>query len=63
MPITKREAARVLADAHFRIEDVWYLSVVTVTLQAATSLFLVLREFRRKFGDAAGTVIGEIVEI
>ena len=48
---------------HFRIEDVWYLSVFTVTLQAATSLFLVAREFRRKFGDAAGTVIGEIVEI
>jgi len=48
---------------HFRIEDVWYLSVVSVTLQAATSFFLVLREFRRKFGDAADTVIGEIVEI
>lgn len=48
---------------HFRIEDVWYLSVVTVTLQAATSLFLVQREFRRKFGDAAGAVLGEIVEI
>ncbi len=48
---------------HFRIEDVWYLSVVTVTLQAATSLFLVQREFRRKFGDASRTVIGEIVEI
>jgi putative MATE family efflux protein len=48
---------------HFRIEDVWYLSVFTVTLQAATSLFLVQREFRRKFGDAAGAVIGEIVEI
>jgi putative MATE family efflux protein len=48
---------------HFRIEDVWYLSVVTVTLQAATSIFLVLREFRRKFGDAAGSVLGKVVEI
>lgn len=32
----------------FRIEDMWYLSVATVTLQAATSLFLVAREFRRR---------------
>ena len=48
---------------HFRIEDVWYLSVVTVTLQAATSLFLVQREFRRKFGDSADRVLREIVEI
>ena len=48
---------------HFRIEDVWYLSVVTVALQAATSLFLVFREFRHKFGDGAGTVIGKAVEI
>jgi putative MATE family efflux protein len=47
----------------FRIEDVWYLSVATVTLQAATSLFLVLREFRRKFGAAAGRVIAEIAEV
>lgn len=46
---------------HFRIEDVWYLSVVTVTLQAATSLFLVMREFRRKFGNAP--VIGPALEI
>ena len=46
---------------HFRIEDVWYLSVVTVTLQAGTSLYLVLREFRRKFGDRA--VIGNALEI
>jgi putative MATE family efflux protein len=48
---------------HFRIEDVWYLSVATVTLQAATSLFLVQREFRRKFGDSADRVLREIVEI
>lgn len=33
---------------HYRIEDLWYLSVVTVALQAATSLFLLWREFRRK---------------
>ena len=31
---------------NFQIQDVWYLSVVTVTLQAATSLLLVARELR-----------------
>jgi putative MATE family efflux protein len=38
---------------HFRIEDVWYLSVATVALQAATSLLLVAREFRRRLPQAA----------
>jgi len=47
----------------FRIEDVWYLSVASVTLQAVTSLLLVLREFRRKFGTEAGTVLTETAEI
>ena len=32
----------------FRIEQVWYLSVVTVALQAVTSLLLIRREFRRR---------------
>ena len=33
---------------HFSLMQVWYLSVVTVTLQALTSIGLLLREFRRK---------------
>jgi Na+-driven multidrug efflux pump len=33
---------------HFRIEDVWYLSVVSVALQAITSLLLMRRELRRR---------------
>ena len=33
---------------HFRIEQIWYLSVATVALQAVTSLALLLREFRRR---------------
>jgi Na+-driven multidrug efflux pump len=37
--------------ANFRIEDIWYLSVATVTLQAATSLLLVMRELRRRVPD------------
>lgn len=39
----------------FSLVQVWYLSVATVTLQAATSLLLVRREFRRRldFGDTA----------
>src|SRR3954470_7970247 len=31
----------------FRVQEVWYLSVATVALQAVTSLTLVLRELRR----------------
>ena len=37
----------------FRIEYVWYLSVTTVTLQAALSLWLVRREFARRLAFAA----------
>ena len=39
----------------FQIREVWLLSVVTVTLQAALSYYLVRREFARRleFGDAA----------
>lgn len=36
----------------FRIEDVWYISVVTVALQAATSVLLLTREFRRRLPGA-----------
>ena len=41
---------------HFSLMEVWYLSVATVTLQALTSLTLLVREFRRKLGvqPAAG---------
>jgi putative MATE family efflux protein len=35
---------------HFSLMEVWYLSVATVTLQAFTSLALLMREFRRKLG-------------
>ena len=35
---------------HFSLMEVWYLSVATVTLQALTSLTLLMREFRRKLG-------------
>jgi putative MATE family efflux protein len=48
---------------HFRIEDVWYLSVATVALQAATSLFLIFREFRHRFGDGADAVLAKTVGI
>ncbi len=37
---------------HFSLVAVWYLSVATVTLQALTSLVLLLWEFRRKLGAA-----------
>jgi putative MATE family efflux protein len=50
---------------HFRIEDVWYLSVASVTLQAATSLFLVVREFRRRLpvGLSVDSGMAETAEI
>jgi Na+-driven multidrug efflux pump len=32
----------------FRIEHVWYLSIATTTLQAALSLWLLRREFRKR---------------
>ena len=38
----------------FTIREVWYLSVITVAVQAVTNLLLLQREFRRKlnFVDA-----------
>lgn len=36
----------------FRIEDVWYLSIATVTLQAVTSLLLLRRELRLRLAFA-----------
>jgi Na+-driven multidrug efflux pump len=32
----------------FRIEQVWYLSIATTTLQAGVSLWLLRREFRKR---------------
>ena len=45
---------------HFALTQVWYLSVATVTLQALTSLTLLMAEFRRKLGTppAAAAVAG-----
>jgi len=37
----------------FALNEVWYLSVATVTLQMLTSLALLMREFRRKLGAPA----------
>jgi len=40
---------------HFHIEQVWYLSVATMTLQAITSLLLVRWQFQRRLSfDLAG---------
>jgi putative MATE family efflux protein len=36
----------------FQIRHLWYMSVATVTLQALTSLFLIRREFTRRFKSA-----------
>ncbi|MEQ8953394.1 MAG: MATE family efflux transporter [Gammaproteobacteria bacterium] len=35
----------------FVIEHVWYVSVVSVVIQACFSVWLVTREFRKRFGD------------
>lgn len=43
--------------AGFRIEEIWYLSVATVALQAATSLLLVRREFRRRMPSPSASPV------
>jgi putative MATE family efflux protein len=43
---------------HFSLTEVWYLSVATVTVQALTSLTLLMREFRRKLGAQPATADG-----
>ena len=50
---------------HFRIEEVWYLSVATVSLQALTSLYLVAREIRGKLaiGESPADSVAGTVEI
>jgi len=49
---------------HFSLTQVWYLSVATVTLQAITSIALLMREFRRKLvappAEAAGAAGGAL---
>jgi putative MATE family efflux protein len=41
------------AQSGFRIEHVWYLSIVTTTLQAALSLWLLRLEFRKRLAPLA----------
>jgi putative MATE family efflux protein len=44
----------------FRIEHVWYLSIGATTLQAATSLWLLRREFRKRLKTSASAGPAEI---
>jgi putative MATE family efflux protein len=46
---------------HFTLTQVWYLSVATVTLQALTSLTLLLREMRRSLAGPPGTAGAAVV--
>jgi putative MATE family efflux protein len=46
---------------HFTLNQVWYLSVATVALQALTSLALLQREFRRKLGPPPAAAGGPMV--
>ena len=34
----------------YRIEHIWYVSVISVVIQACFSMWLVMREFRKRFG-------------
>lgn len=45
--------------ADFRIEQVWYLSIATTTLQAGLSLWLLHREFRRRLPPLSSAGISE----
>jgi Na+-driven multidrug efflux pump len=40
---------------HFKIVQLWYVSVASMTLQALVSLWLVRREFRRRLRSPAPT--------
>ncbi|WP_454644287.1 MATE family efflux transporter [Bradyrhizobium liaoningense] len=46
----------------FRIEHVWYLSIAATTLQAGLSLWLLRREFRRRFAPLPQDEAAEPVE-
>src|SRR5882724_2068583 len=41
------------AHGHFELRHLWYVSVVTVTLQAALSLILLQQQFRQRLGPMA----------
>jgi putative MATE family efflux protein len=43
------------SSSHFQLVQLWYVSVASVTLQAALSLWLVRREFRRRLTVAVAT--------
>jgi putative MATE family efflux protein len=43
---------------HFTLTHVWYLSVATVSLQAVTSLALLMRELRRKLDAPPAAAVG-----
>jgi MATE family, multidrug efflux pump len=47
---------------HFTLTQVWYLSVATVSLQAVTSLALLLRELRRRLGQPPAAATGSTAE-
>jgi putative MATE family efflux protein len=46
---------------HFTLNQVWYLSVASVALQALTSLALLQREFRRRLAPPAAAAGGPMV--
>lgn len=46
----------------FRMEHVWYLSIATTTLQAALSLWLLRREFRKRFAPLPQDKVAKPVE-
>jgi putative MATE family efflux protein len=43
------------SSSHFQLVQLWYVSVASITLQAALSLWLVRREFRRRLPVAVAT--------
>jgi putative MATE family efflux protein len=43
------------SSSHFQLVQLWYVSVASITLQAALSLWLVRREFRRRLTVAVAT--------
>jgi putative MATE family efflux protein len=66
IPVVLSSASRLLtfilpslwlaSSSHFQLVQLWYVSVASVTLQAALSLWLVSREFRQRLPAAAATV-------
>ena len=51
-------AAWLSRQPDFQLRHLWYLSVCSVTLQAATSLLLLRGEFRRKLGPLLAPASG-----